>query len=555
MLNKLRHRPGIVIALVLLWKAILLVFTAQPVPANDSFFYDGAVVNWWWHGQYCNPSLANALPISGREIFTAYPPLYQFVLWGWLQGAGPSALAVMWLHFLLFALYAGLLLAALRELRVPAGAVHFASLFLLGITFHDRPDSLAHVWGMTAVWAWARAYRTASGPGKFQSSSRWLWLAAGSVVLCLATSLQIGGIFLLISLGLWLGPKAMPARLPAVVWTGMLMLPVLLMAGVKFGQPQWWAGFQEHARQTPSLTSWRLPDLLEIIKIVRSVPGLLLVLALLPMAGWGGRPNEPDAADPRQKTILLAASLAAVAVLLLALCFLTANLVLIAAYLQPLVVGVFLAQWAAGKIPRWQTHAVKLVLVLAVLLVSVRAIGLTTVGVACARDVDYAAARSAVARELAALPEDDCGRCFGRISLRCLAGGAPAAVDSFRLVRSGQKDQPHAAMDALRAAKPACLILTQFDYHRHVHPFAGVAGLLRGFRFRAGGKSGSRAPARRLAALAARGATCRVGSSHRDADLAGRAAGLKTVALGSGARCLRSFPRAELFCCRGEGKT
>ena len=55
MLNKLRHRPGIVIALVLLWKAILLVFTAQPVPANDSFFYDGAVVSWWLHGQYCSP--------------------------------------------------------------------------------------------------------------------------------------------------------------------------------------------------------------------------------------------------------------------------------------------------------------------------------------------------------------------------------------------------------------------------------------------------------------------------------------------------------------------
>ncbi len=477
MLNKLRHCPGIVIALVLLWKAVLLVFTAQPVPANDSFFYDGAVVNWWWHGQYCNPSLANALPISGREIFTAYPPLYQFVLWGWLQGAGPSALAVMWLHFLLFALYAGLLLAALRELRVPAGAVHFASLFLLGITFHDRPDSLAHVWGMTAVWAWARAYRTASGPGKFQSSSRWLGLAAGSVVLCLATSLQIGGIyFLLISLGLWLGPRAMPARLPAVVWTGMLMLPVLLMAGVKFGQPQWWAGFQEHARQTPSLTSWRLPDLLEIIKIVRSVPGLLLVLALLPMAGWGGRPNEPDAADPRQKTILLSASLAAVAVLLLALCFLTANLVLIAAYLQPLVVGVFLAQWAAGKIPRWQTHAAKLVLVLAVLLVSVRAIGLTTVGVACARDVDYAAARSAVARELAALPEDT----VVGVSAAYLYDAWPEAR-RLRLIHSdwfgpARKDQPHAAMDALRAAKPACLILTQFDYYRRYSHLLASSG-------------------------------------------------------------------------------
>ena len=192
MLTTFRHRPETVFALVLLWKAALLVFTAQPIPANDSFFYDGAVVNYLVHGQYCNPSIANALPISGKEVFSAYPPLYQLALLGWMHCFGTSVLAAMGLHFALFALYAALLLATLRELRVPVWGVHFAGLFLLGITFHDRPDSLAQVFGMAAVYAAARAYRDYP---LFSSSKPWVWLSALTVILCLCTSLQIGGVY------------------------------------------------------------------------------------------------------------------------------------------------------------------------------------------------------------------------------------------------------------------------------------------------------------------------------------------------------------------------
>ena len=73
-------RRGLVITAVLLWKLALLVFARLPIPANDLFFYDGAVVNFLLHGEYTNPSLALALPIAGTEVFSAYPPLYQLVL-------------------------------------------------------------------------------------------------------------------------------------------------------------------------------------------------------------------------------------------------------------------------------------------------------------------------------------------------------------------------------------------------------------------------------------------------------------------------------------------
>src|SRR5260370_8208976 len=83
-------RGGAVFALVFAWKVALLVFTAQPVPSNDSFFYDGPVVNYLLHGIYANPSLALALPISATEVFCAYPPFYQVPLLGRISAFRPS---------------------------------------------------------------------------------------------------------------------------------------------------------------------------------------------------------------------------------------------------------------------------------------------------------------------------------------------------------------------------------------------------------------------------------------------------------------------------------
>ena len=84
-MNRLLDQPRLVFTLVFIWKVALLVFTSQPVPANDAYFYDGPVVHLLNQGGYFNPSITLARPISGSEIFSAYPPLYQLVLLAWMS--------------------------------------------------------------------------------------------------------------------------------------------------------------------------------------------------------------------------------------------------------------------------------------------------------------------------------------------------------------------------------------------------------------------------------------------------------------------------------------
>ncbi len=501
MLKTLRQRPETVFALVLLWKAALLLFTAQPIPANDSFFYDGAVVNYRIHGKYCNPAIANALPISGNEIFSAYPPLYQLVLLGWMTAFGTSVLSAMGLHFVLFAAYAVLVLATLRELRVPVWTARFAGLFLLGITFHDRPDSLAHVFGMAAVFAAARAFRPSSSfsisspnvdaavsrtrtkdenedklcsPG---SAKGWSLLTALSVLLCLGTSLQIGGIYFLL---IWLAMLQMSwlrgLRPAWAVLAAMTLVPVVLVLGVKLLWPHLWAGFQEHAQQTPTLTSWRIPNVMEMLKIIRVAPGALLVLVLSPCLFVRRRADVIQTPDARQLAFLLAASVAAFAVLGLALFFLAANLVLIAAYLQPLIVGSFLGLLGNAAASRIRLAGVKFFIGLSVLLVSIRAIGLSTIGVACAQDVSRGQALAVVARELAAAPTN----APVALASAYLYDAWPEARRLILLhsdwLGPAAKNQPDAEVNALYAVKPSRLILTQFDYYRRYAPVLARLG-------------------------------------------------------------------------------
>jgi hypothetical protein len=272
--------PGITIALWLVWKAGLLLFTAQPVPANDAFFYDGAVVNYLQHGNYCNPSLAEVLPISGTEVFSAYPPLYQAVLWAWLKCFGTSALAVMWLHFGLLALFAGTVWAVFRQLQVPVALANLAALFLFGITFHDRPDTLAHVFGALVILAWVRGLP---------------WAGSVFLLLTFGTSLQIGGIYLLWAGALSLATTwAAKEKFPWGAWLTFGGVGLALVALVKFGYPRLWEGFQEHAAMTPSFTGFRLPQRDECLKVIRTAPGIFLAFALLPFVL--GRLSEPAAA-------------------------------------------------------------------------------------------------------------------------------------------------------------------------------------------------------------------------------------------------------------------
>lgn len=451
MLRRLAEKSGLVFAIVFVWKVALLLFTAQPVPNNDAFFYDGPVVNLLLHGQYCNPSLVHALPISGGEVFSAYPPLYQAVLLGWMSMFGTSALAAMWLHVFLLGVYFLIVLAIFRRLQVPALAVNFAGLFLFGITFHDRPDTLAHVLGVLAVWAQVRG-------------GRWVWLAAGMVVVAFCTSLQIGGIYLLwcgmLAFGnAWTGRNAFP-------WTAGAALGVTLaglVALVKWGFPHLWAGFQEHVRITPSLTSWRWPNLLELLKTVRTAPGIFAVAALMVWALARKRVSWLDITRSPLAGLAVSGTLAALAIMGASLVKISPNTVHITNYLQPIVVGAFLGAGVFVRVEEKFWRPVVGLFVLLSLVTGVRAIGMTTWGVACARDVSQREALVRIRAEVDALPSGSTVIASAaylydlasRTNLNLIHNDWPAAP-------GGQDWESQAYAEH----RPAKIILTQFDFHR-----------------------------------------------------------------------------------------
>ncbi|MGA2864443.1 MAG: hypothetical protein ABSF95_08135 [Verrucomicrobiota bacterium] len=570
MVKALFARPGTVFATVFLWKVALLLCLALPVPSNDSFFYDGPVVNLLLHGKYANPALAPAFPISGAQMFCAYPPLYQAVLLAWMSLFGASVISAMALHLVLFGLYMLILLAIFRRLRAPAWPVAIAGAFLLAITFHDRPDSLAHVFGLAAIYGWVRSRPSLAGaatpprrnriasdacnniqacPDRLppfgpnnssqpaqrlpaaQSSqpasrldyysagpaTRWAWAMAGLAVLSLVTSLQIGAFYCLL---LWAGVLAASLlrqdKFPYAPMLAMAAVPAALVGLVAFGFPQVWAGFLEHARQTPSLTGWRWPQLDELLKVVRNAPGILAAAALLPwlcrsLAASTNAPARPAAGAAPSETpgplnpdgrrdacpttagapvrsalsqthpedtagiagrfglITVTATLAALVLVAASLFLLTPNSVLFAGPLQPLIVGGYLALLASrpaeGRRVRTQ---VWLFLALAAL-ASIRAVGMTTWGAACAADVGCPSALRRVETELNGCAPGN------TVVLSSAYLYAAARHQELRWIHSdwmepAQRHRPSADWQGLLALRPARIILTQFDYYRRYQP-------------------------------------------------------------------------------------
>ena len=451
MIRRLAEKSGATFLLVFLWKVALLLFTAQPVPNNDAFFYDGPVVNYLLHGKYCNPSLVNALPISGGEVFCAYPPLHQLVLLGWMKIFGTSALAAMWLHVALLGVYFLILLAIFRRLALPAHLVNLAGLFLFGITFHDRPDTVAHVLGMLAVFG-------------LVSGGRGVWVAMAALVLAFSASLQIGGVYLLCAVlhvagNAWSGREAVPWM--AVLGGGCAL--VALVAFVKFGFPHLWAGFQEHVGITPSVTGLRKPAMLDLLKAARTAPALVVVALAVVMAFVRGRMPRATLRESLPAVLAIAGAGAGAALIAASLLVLTPNTVHIANYLQPFVVGAFLAapvfHPAAGKPSRCWLIA----LVVLALMTGTRAIGLTTWGVACSRDVSYSEALKRIRTETERLPADS----------TVIASAAflydLAANPKIKIVHNDWAAAPGDFMWEYRAygkLRPARIILTQFDYYR-----------------------------------------------------------------------------------------
>ena len=476
MIRRLAERSGFVLGLVFAWKLALLIFTAQPVPANDSFFYDGAIVHYLNGGGYFNPSLAWALTISGNEVFCAYPPLYQAVLLGWMSVFGTSALAAMWLHLVLFGFYLLVLAATFRRLRIPAIWANLAALFLFVITFQDRPDSLAHLLGMAAIFAWARStdLRNGGAGGVSNASARkpasplagggWDWLMVALVVLTLATSLQIGAVYLLwiwlLALASsWAGQRKFPL-LPMIT---TVFLPALLMALVIFGFPEFWEGFMEHALQTPSVVGWRLPRADELLKALRTAPGAIGAAGLIGWAVVYRKLRIRDLLGGVATTVALGGLLTVAAVVCGSLLFLTPNFVLVASYAQPLIVGCVLASLAGRAVSGERMKPLALAFVALAALGAVRAVGMTTWGVACAADLSHQRARRLVNDSL------DRTAPRSRVVLSSAFLYEAARHKQIRAIHSDWLDragQTNSMPDMIIARKPAMLILTQFDYYR-----------------------------------------------------------------------------------------
>ena len=463
MMRRLAERPGLVFGLVFTWKMALLVFTAQPVPANDAFFYDGPVVHYLLHGRYVNPSLALVLPISGSEVYCAYPPLYQLALLGWMRVFGTSVLAAMWLHAVLLGCYMLAVLGIFRRLNTPAWCVNLAGLFLFSITFHDRPDTLAHLLGALAIYGLVRAARGSEATAR--TAKAWSWLGAALLLLTLCTSLQIGAIYccwggLLVLGGSWLKRMAFPG-VPALAVAGAI---AGLIALVRFGFPLLWEGFQEHAKLTPSFTGWRVPGAGDLLKLARTAPGILLTGALLASLAARGKICQARVAKSAHLLLAITGTMVAFALFGACLVIVTANTVHIANYLQPVIVGCFLAAQfdrvegiKAGKLQA-------ALFVAAAGLVSVRAIGMTTWGAACHADMGHRKSEQWVRKQLEAAPPG---------SAVVLSSAYLYEAARHPRVRGIHADWPGKPArtgnwegNALVNLKPARLIITQFDYYR-----------------------------------------------------------------------------------------
>lgn len=465
------ERPAAVFGVILAWKLLLLASAQLPTPSNDSFFYDAAAVNLASHGKYVAPSLALALPISANETFSAYPPLYPLAMAGWMKIFGTSALSAMWLHWTLFSVAAILLLFMCRRLKLPAWTISLGGLFLICISFHDRPDSLAHVFGLAAVYSLACWVTGTDAAGRFT------WWAVTGVVLTLGTGLQIGALYLAVTwVCLLLGGLANGRRLPVAALAASVVVPAVLIAGVVVLFPRIWTGFIEHAHQTPSVTGLRMPRVDEILKLARTLPGTLaaavVVLWLRPITFL--RRLTDDRTQPqtvldgsRWPIFLLGLLVPSVMLAAASMTFFTPNGVLFAAYLQPLIVAVALAVTTEMR-PKFRKSCLVLGIVLLAGFGSIRMVGLSTWGLALARDCGYGAALTTVREELAILPRGT--RVVSSAAyLYEVSGQDVQAVHCDWLGKAGP-NQDEVDWEGLLKQRPPLILLTQFDYYRRYEP-------------------------------------------------------------------------------------
>jgi len=456
--NFLRRSPFLALALVLAWRVLLLFFTAQPIPANDAFGYDGAVVNYLHGGAYCNPSFSVIFPISGREIYATYPPLYQAAVFVWMKIFGTSVISAMWLHLALF-LISGLITVAIVKRFFPSAVgTALAVLLLFGLTFDDRPEGLAYVFGLSAL---SLVTQLISKPGVKWGISV---LLAVSLLLTLYTSVIVGAYFF--GVGFLTCIAALIWR-----WNFYWFVPFLAAAVFFFvitfaiarWEPLWWAGFMESARQQSVMTNGlHLPAAGDLLKLVRTAPVFIVALFVAPSVFMCRR--EVFSKDQPWLALLAGIAVMGWVLLIASVTFLAANYVNYTIFTQVILAAGLLALAAEQFSAR--TCLLRTVLVACVCLVSIRAVGMTTWGVACASKNSYKSAEAVIKVELEPYSN----------SIQ------PVLISSAFLYQAadiGVKNPVHSdwyfdhshwtnsvQINALMQLQPTKLVLTQFDYYR-----------------------------------------------------------------------------------------
>jgi hypothetical protein len=447
--------PLWVLGLVLLWRLVLFLFTAQPIPANDAFLFDGGVANWLKYGHYVNPCLERAFPISSGQVFSLYPPVYQLALLLWMLPFGFSTLSIMAMHLTMFA--AGAVIVILMVRRFFPNDVNYglAVALLLIITFNDRPEDLAHIFGLVSLWLVANLI---SRPGPRFSTMAGLVLF---LLLTLCTSVIVGAVYFgagLIACGLagWIQRRRI---LVAPDFAVAVLFAAIVFWVIKV-HPLWWHGFLENSAKTPAVEGLRKPNLLDLIKLVRAAPVFILAVAVSPFL------------YARRKELILqewlfltaGAFLMGLLTLVLSMTVISPNYVLYTLYLQIILAAGLLA--LTNRLLPGCTGKIRILVLGCVLLVSIRAVGMTTWGAACASKNSYWQTHALLQTEFAPFTNSDSPVVISSAFLYSATESGvrhPIHSDWFY---DRALTAPDADFQGMTTLRPTKLVLTQFDYYR-----------------------------------------------------------------------------------------
>jgi hypothetical protein len=399
-----KDRLWMAFALVVLWRLALLIFTAQPVPANDAFDFDGGVVNWLLHGKYVNPCLINAYPVSGGVLFSLYPPFYQIPLLIWMSVFGTGALATMWMHFFMFTASAFLAVILIRDVFPRGRSYMSAVLFLLAVTWNDRPEDFAHILGLASLLLLARQTQLKVQDWKTEIGIALLLFAT------LYTSVIVGAFYF----GACFLTRATACLLARQKFSvTAFVAAVALFAGATLliieTHPLWWQGFQESAHRGTSvgngiLQSLHPPSVNDLIKIARNAPVFLIFLACLPALARHRNRLTAMENDVAWMSLTIGSGV-------MGIIFLATILVLLPPYVNyVLFTQVVLAAGLPALGERLMPSRRRILNALmfsCVLLVSIRAVGMSTWGAACAYDVSYGRSNEILRQELQPFAKTD----------------------------------------------------------------------------------------------------------------------------------------------------